>query len=184
MLLRIVKYFFLLAMVCSCHKNSTGEKITPIIQTMLDFEEEDVYIRKKDGAVTGEYYILIDSTNVYGKGYSFQIPDSLKKQNIRLSLSFCAKLGKKRFGQSVVIALQSKSQNLYWGAIDLGPLTYKKDKWFFVADSTQFYFNPTDTNKCVIQVFGYNPYKFSTLSLDDFQIEIKKVEYLNINKTP
>lgn len=181
MIVRLIKYVFMLLALTSCHKKTVGEKLTTINKGILDFEEADIFIRKNDGAISGNYYIQIDSNNVYGKGYTFQIPDSLKKQNIRVSVNFYAKLGKKRFGQSVVVALQSKGQNLYWGAIDLGPLTYKKDKWFFVADSTQFYFDPVDTNKCYIQVFGYNPYKFSTLGLDDLKIEIKKVEYLNIN---
>ncbi len=179
MMIRTLKYCLVILIACACHKNSVTERLTIVNKGVLDFEEEDVYIRKNDGAVTGKYYVRIDSTNVYGKGYSYQLPDSLKKQNIRVSLSFCAKLEKKRFGQSVVVALQGRGQNYFWGAIDLGPLSYKKDKWFLVKDSIQFYFDPPDTNKCVIQVFGYDPYKFSALALDDLKIEIKKVEYLN-----
>lgn len=151
----------------------------PIQNWAFGFENNDVYNKKSEGAISGKYYARVDSTSMYSYGLAYKIHDSLKKNWLRVSVSFLCRLGKKRFGQSVIISAQSNLNSIYWYPIDLSPICFTKDKWFMVSDSVQFYFNPPDTNFYELKVFGFDPYKFSTLDLDDLKVELKKVEYLD-----
>lgn len=176
------KYLFLftLALITvHCNHKKINEKQIPLAKWSFDFENEEAWNKRTDGAIAGKYYSRVDSLSMYGYGLAIKIPDSLKGKHLRVSVDFLSRLMQKRFGQSLVIAVQNKDKVFYWYAIDLSPLTFKKSKWFVVKDSVQFYYNPTDTNAYELKVFGFNPYKHSMLDIDDLKIDFKEIQYIN-----
>lgn len=178
----LIKYIFIIFILASCGLKKPREQHSPIQNWTFDYENDQAYNKKEDGAVSGKYFVRVDSSSMYSSGLAFKIHDSLKKNWLRVSVSFLCRLGGKRFGQSVIIAAQNNSGNAhYWYSIDLSPLSLRKDKWFVVKDSTQFYYNPKDTNIYELKVFGFNPYKFSSMDLDDLKVNFKKITYLDKN---
>lgn len=162
-----------------CYRQIQKEDQKLLKTWFLDFEEPFVFGKKENGAISGRSYAHLDSSMIYSYGLIAPIPDSLKQANLRVGVSFLARLNGKRFGQSLVIAVQNKDKIYYWYSIDLATGNFKKDIWVNVADSTQFYYDIKDTSHYDLKVFGYNSYKFSTLDLDDLKIDLKKIIYLN-----
>ncbi len=177
-MMRYIKYLFLVIMISSC-KKPVHEKLTPIASWNLDFENESAYNRTKGNAHSGNYFSHADKNSPYTGDVIYKLPDSLKKHFVRVCMDVYAKIGGRRFGQSLVVSLQRKGELLYWETFDINTHTFSKEKWVHIVDSSQFFYDIPNSEEVELKVFGFSSYKKSYLDIDDMHVTLKKVERLS-----
>lgn len=160
-------------------KTKPKEKHILLYEKSVDFESGDMVYKKKGGAHGGTFYGYCDKQNPFTPAFSYQLPDSIKNCFVRICFDLYAKVIKRRFGQSIVIAIQHKDSMIYWNTTNVNAFTLSKDKWVKVSDSVQFYHQYPFPPGTEIKVFGFNSYEKGELYVDDINIKVKKVTLVN-----
>lgn len=117
-------------------------------------------------------YIRIDSALVFGFGFSYIIPDSLKDSDLKIIAS-----GKMResdnFKGSVAITLSNtKDSTLFWDALKSENHLKELNKWVPFKDSTIIYKQTNNSSAKTLKAFTFKNQGKGTFDVDDLIIEI------------
>lgn len=181
-------YFFVVSIISivsqviiSCSPPETIEKKVLLHKAIINNEDTIAGAPKYSGnAHGGNYYAHTDSSNAYGAGNSFSIPDSLLNKDIRVNISIWARQGDFNEENQMAISLEEGSNIIQWGGISFSNHINETKKWINVVDSFTFPASLINKPGLVIKVFPYNPGGTSYMDVDDAEILIYKVDKVPI----
>lgn len=163
----------LLALLFSCYKKP-DDTFRLYKKWFLDFESDTIPLRSDVNPFEGKYCAYLPKNTQFGPGINYIIPDSLYYSYIKIVVDFDARIGGRRFGQALCVTVQNGPTPHYWYSFDIAPKNFFKEKWFHVQDSLQFVI--TEAMKgAQIRIFPFNPYRKSTLAIDNLEVKLIKV---------
>ena len=161
-----------------CAPPNEVEKITFLEKTVLNAEETEAHPTKREGdAHSGKAYWKVDSANIYGLNYIFQINDSLKQKDIRVKLNAWVRVGDLTNDQKYAVSLEDGTGNMInWSEINFRSHIAEPGKWINVLDSVTIPGNLISSTGMVLKTFSFNPNSKSFLDCDDVELSFYKVD--------
>lgn len=154
------------------------EKITFLEKVILNGEDTIPHPAKREGdAHAGKSYWKVDSANIYGLGYIFQINDSLNQKDIRVKINAWVRIGDLNNDQKYAVSLEDgKGKMLNWSEINFRSHVAEANKWINVIDSITVPGNLINMSGMILKTFSFNPNGKSYLDCDDVELSFFKVE--------
>lgn len=177
--IKLIKFTTLLYCACvifSCTKPES-EKVIILSKTFHGLEDTSILNKTKGDAHAGNYFSRADSTNFYGVGTIYTIPDSLLNKDLYVKLNAWARIGDLSFDKKYAMSLEDSLGNcLHWTCIDLKKHIKETNKWCQVSDSIMFSSALIGKSGLLIKTYSFNPDGKSTLDCDDVELVFSIIE--------
>lgn len=157
------------------------EKVTMLNKVTINAEDTLPSPIKKEGdAHGGKYYWKIDSANVYGINYAYNIPDSVHNKNLRVKLDSWVRMTDLSHDQKYALSLEDgNGKVLKWSEVNFRNFVTEINKWVHVVDSIVVPGNFINTPGLIIKTYSYNPDAKATLDCDDVELTFSSIEVVN-----
>lgn len=139
-----------------------GGEITQYVPSCLVIDENNPSNR----------YIRIDSTIVFGFGFSFIIPDSLKDSDLKIIATGKMRESDNYKGCVAITLSNAKDSTLYWETLKSENHVTETNKWFVFRDSTMIYKQTNNLSAKTLKAFTFKNSGKGTFDVDDLVIEI------------
>lgn len=169
--------FGALLFVYSCSPPKEVEKKTLIYKTLMDNEDTTAGGPKYSGdAHGGKYFAHTDTSNIYGAGTLFNIPDSLLQKDIRVNVNLWVREGDFNKQTQLAISLEDGTNIIQWSSVVFANHVNETQKWINVKDSITFPGSLINKTGLLIKIFPHNPEGTSYMDIDDTEVSIFKVQ--------
>lgn len=174
--IKIILVIFFAVLGASCDR-TRNEKITFLAQEFIDLEKSTGANRTKGDAHSGSFFSRADSTNIYGVGMVYNIPDSLIEKTIRVKINTWVRVGDVVSDKKYAFSLEDGKGNcMDWVQVDFRDFVDEPNEWVNVVDSVLFPGVLIDMSGMIIKMYSYNSSAKSTLDCDDLELSLYKVE--------
>lgn len=166
-----------LAFMFSCAPPKEVEKTTFISKSTIDLEDTLTINKTEGDAHGGKYFSRTDSSNIYGAGMIYNIPDSLQQKDIRVKINAWVRIGNLSTDKKYAFSLEDGAGNsLNWSQVDFRSHVAETNKWINVIDSVTVPGNFINKPGMVIKMYSFNPDGKSNLDCDDIELSFYKLE--------
>lgn len=164
----------------SCSEPKEVEKFTFLEKRSFGAEDSiiDQYPRTKGDAHGGSFFSRTDSTSQYGMGTVFNINDTTLNKDLRVNISFWARVNQIGEGYTYAVALHAGDKMVSWNTIDISKKIAQPNQWTLVTDSVTIPGNLINQPGLVLKTFSFNPnnpQKSIVFDVDDLDLSLKNV---------
>lgn len=175
-LIKIILVILFADLIASCDR-PRNEKIIFLTREFIDLEKSTGANRTKGDAHSGSFFSRADSTNIYGVGMVYNIPDSLIEKTIRVKINTWVRVGDVMSDKKYAFSLEDGKGNcMDWVQVDFNDYIKEPNKWVNIEDSVLFPGVLIDMPGMIIKMYSYNSSAKSTLDCDDLELSLFKVE--------
>ncbi|MBA4239245.1 MAG: hypothetical protein C0448_00860 [Sphingobacteriaceae bacterium] len=174
-LIKIVFVVWVTQLLVSCDR-PRNERITFLEKVHIDLESPSGANRTEGDAHSGKFFSRADSTNIYGVGMIYNIPDSLIAKTIRVKFNAWVRIGDITSDKKYAFSLEDgKGTCMEWVQIDFRDYIEEPNEWVNVIDSVLFPAVFIEMPGMIIKTYSYNSSAKSTLDCDDVELSFYSV---------
>lgn len=169
----------LILILNACSPAKDVEKLTFLQKQTINLEDSATINKIEGDAHGGKYFSRADSSNIYGCGMIFNIPDSLMHSEIKVKINAWVRIGDLSTDKKYAFSLEDGvGNNLVWAQVDLRSHVAETNKWINVIDSVTFPGNLITNPGAIIKTYSYNPDGKSHLDCDDVELSFYKTQMI------
>jgi hypothetical protein len=175
MKLKLLIPIALLVGITSC-SDEESEKIPFRHVEILDMDHGVFNVNtiiEGNDAHSGWKYSHTDSINIYGIGYTYSIPDSLRQDTLTLNVKAWVRKGDLNDNGDIVVSISNKDSVLLWTGCNAKEFVSAPNVWSQVDRTFNLPINLTSREDVYINIMSFNSGSRKAFDVDDLIFDIK-----------